>query len=54
MKNLKGKLESVNYDSHIWKIGQFDKGSYGCQQDDCPIRYTSKYESELFYYFIGG
>ena len=53
MENLKDKLLSVEYDGHIWKIGQFTNGSYGFQQDDCPVRYTSKYEAELFYYLIG-
>lgn len=53
MTDLKGKLVHVDYDGHIWAIGQFENGSYGFQQDNCPRRYTSKYEAELFYYLIG-
>lgn len=54
MNSLKGKLVVVNYDGHVWKIGQFGNDSYGFQQDDCPERYTSEYEAELFYFLIGG
>ena len=53
MKDLKGKLLTAEYDGHVWTIGQFNTGDYGFQQDNCPIRYTSKYEAELFYYLIG-
>ena len=41
-------MYEFNYDGHHWKIGQFDNGSWGFQQDDCIIRYTSQYEAELF------
>ncbi len=53
MKDLKGRLVTAHYDGHLWTFGQFPNGSYGFQQDTCPIRYTSKYEAELFYYLIG-
>jgi len=52
MKDLKGKLVKVDYDGHVWTIGQFDNGGYGFQQDNCPRRHTSKYEAELFCYLI--
>lgn len=43
---LEGTTE-YRYDGHTWKVGQFPNGGYGFQQDDCPIRYTSKYEAKV-------
>jgi hypothetical protein len=40
-------MYEYTYDGHKWLIGQFENGSWGFQQDNCPIRYTSKYEAEL-------
>jgi len=46
------KLETINYDGHVWEVGYFrekDCGfeAYGFRQDGIFVRVTSKYEAEL-------